>query len=304
MHRREFLAAAAAASVFAPKVLTAQEKLFIKQFDSAEALAAYSRLSALQVSQPLLMAHRAGYSPQGGLPECSIPSAELVIRTGPAMIEIDVRRTSDGAMVCLHDSTLDRETTGTGEVKDVTLAEFKALKLRDANGDPTEIGPSTFEEFLAWGENGALLWLDTKDVDPATLVAMIRDHAAEARVIVSAYGRETLDKYMAEDAGLVHFVPLIPALDLPDLPSVLATGLPASHMIGFAGWYVPNLRGSLDMAEADIPALLDLGRADQRLTPDAMDPMLYENAVKEGFPMMNTDQYARVLEILGITDWA
>lgn len=304
MDRRSFLAssAVAAAAGMIANPATSQGDLIVKRFASTDELAAYTRLSALR--QPLLMAHRAGYSPQGTWPECAIESADRVVRTGPAMIEIDVRRTADGAMVCLHDATLDRETTGAGEVSAVSLAEFKALRLRDAKGVVTEFEPATFEEFLNWGENGALLWLDTKDVDPAELVAMIREHRAEARVIVSAYGRATLDAYMSVAPDLVYFVPIIPDLGLPDLDAVLATGLDAGHMIGFAGWYVPNLRRSLAMAERDIPALLDLGRADSRLTPEELDERLYTTAVAEGFPMMNTDQYAAVMEILKIKSWA
>ncbi|MEO1017748.1 MAG: glycerophosphodiester phosphodiesterase family protein [Pseudomonadota bacterium] len=303
MNRRTFMASAAGAAALSTLgSAAAQEDLVVKRFANTDELAAYTRLSAL--NQPLLMAHRAGYSPQGVWPECAIESAENVVRTGPAMIEIDLRRTADGAMVCLHDATLDRETTGSGEVKAISLADFKQFQLRDATGAVTEFKPATFEEFLAWGDNGALLWLDTKDVDPAELVAVIRDYQAEARVIVSAYGRDTLAAYMQTAPDLVYFVPIIPDLELPDLEAVLATGLDPNHMIGFAGWYVPNLRRSLAMAERDIPALLDLGRADSRLTPDQLDDRLYTTAVAEGFPMMNTDQYAAVMDILKIKTWA
>jgi len=58
------------------------------------------------------------------------------------------------------------------------------------------------------------------------------------------------------------------------------------------------------MTERNIPALLDLGRADQRLRPDQLDDRLYNTAVNEGFPMLNTDWHEKVLEILGIKDWA
>ncbi len=304
MDRRAFMTnVAGAASLPAlGSAALAQSGLVVKRFESPEALAAYTRLSVL--NQPLLMAHRAGYSPQGTWPECAIESAERVVRTGPAMIEIDVRRTVDGAMVCLHDATLDRETTGAGDLKETALADFKRLRLRDATGAVTDFEPATFEEFLAWGDNGALLWLDTKDVESAELVALIRDHRAEARVIVSAYGRDMLAAYMEAAPDLVYFVPIIPDLDLPDLDAVLATGLDPNHMIGFAGWYVPNMRRSLAMAERDIPALLDLGRADSRLTPDRLDDRLDTTAVAEGFPMINTDQCAAVMDILKIKDWA
>jgi glycerophosphoryl diester phosphodiesterase len=42
-------------------------------------------------------------------------------------IELDVRRTKDGVLVCLHDETLNRTTDGTGKVAEMTLAELKKL---------------------------------------------------------------------------------------------------------------------------------------------------------------------------------
>jgi len=162
----------------------------------------------------------------------------------------------------------------------------------------------TFDEFLAWGNNGTLLWLDIKDGSPDAVVVKIREHRAEARVVISAYGLERVKAYQSLAPDLVYFIPIIPALDLPDLESVLAAGVDPNYMIGFAGWYVPNIRETVAMTERNIPALLDLSRADQRLKPDQLDERLYKTAVKEGFPMLNTDQYEKVLQILDIKDWA
>ncbi len=308
MNRREFMKAGVAtlAGISLLDVLATQtkpaERLFVKRFSSPGDLARYTRLDAL--TQPLLMAHRAGYSPQGRWPECAIESAAKVVRTGPAMIEIDVRLTADGELVCVHDKTLDRGTTGSGPVNAATARQIAQLRLRDALGKVTDFRVPTFDEFLAWGNNGALLWLDLKDGSPEVVVAKIREHGAEARVIVSAYGLESVKAYQSLAPDLVYFIPFIPALDLPDLESVLAAGVDPDHMIGFAGWYVPNIKAAVALTERNIPALLDLSRADQRLRPNQLDERLYKNAVKEGFPMLNTDQYEKVLEILGIQDWA
>ncbi len=66
------------------------------------------------------------------------------------MIEFDVQLTKDGALVLMHDSTVNRTTDGRGKVADLTLAEIKAFdagsKL-DAKFAGTRI--PTFEEALA-----------------------------------------------------------------------------------------------------------------------------------------------------------
>ena len=48
----------------------------------------------------------------------------LDLRVG---VELDVRRTRDGQLVCLHDATLDRTTDGKGKLADVSLRELKQL---------------------------------------------------------------------------------------------------------------------------------------------------------------------------------
>ncbi len=73
---------------------------------------------------PLVCAHR-GLS--GIFPENTMGAFEAAIELGADFLELDVRRTADGEIVCLHDSTVDRTTDGSGEVSAMTLAEVRAL---------------------------------------------------------------------------------------------------------------------------------------------------------------------------------
>lgn len=88
---------------------------------------------------PLLVAHRGG----GGLkPENTLPAfldADMLWRAD--MIELDVRATSDGHCVVIHDPTVDRTTNGTGPVSSMTLAEIQSL---DAGYQFTPDGGKTF----------------------------------------------------------------------------------------------------------------------------------------------------------------
>ena len=54
-----------------------------------------------------------------------------------AMIEVDLRRYSQGGFVCLHDPTLDRETTGTGPIVEASRDELSRLLLRGTGGSST-----------------------------------------------------------------------------------------------------------------------------------------------------------------------
>jgi glycerophosphoryl diester phosphodiesterase len=55
-----------------------------------------------------------------------------------AVVEVDLVATADGDLVCLHDLTLERETTGEGLVAAQPSAAVLALRQRDASGWPTD----------------------------------------------------------------------------------------------------------------------------------------------------------------------
>lgn len=70
------------------------------------------------------IAHR-GYS--GRYPENTLLAFEKAIELGCRWLECDVRLTSDGVPVVIHDATVDRTTNGTGVVSDLAWSHIRAL---------------------------------------------------------------------------------------------------------------------------------------------------------------------------------
>ena len=70
------------------------------------------------------VAHR-GY--KGVAPENTLPAFAAAVHGGATLVEFDVRTTADDVPVVFHDRTLDRTTTGSGHVWEVTLAEMQSL---------------------------------------------------------------------------------------------------------------------------------------------------------------------------------
>jgi glycerophosphoryl diester phosphodiesterase len=100
----------------------------------------------------------------------------LELRIG---FEVDVQRSKDGHLVCIHDDTVDRTTTGTGKVSDLTLAELKTL---DAGSwfDPAFRGervPTLDEVFatLAKCPYQVLIAMDLKAADVEEDVVSLAD---------------------------------------------------------------------------------------------------------------------------------
>jgi glycerophosphoryl diester phosphodiesterase len=84
-------------------------------------------------SKPLVIAHRgaSAYRPE------NTPSAyALAIEQRADMIEIDLHRTHDGALVVTHDAEL-AGLGGEGEIADASLAEVRALDAGDGQRVPT-----------------------------------------------------------------------------------------------------------------------------------------------------------------------
>ena len=55
-------------------------------------------------------------------PENTIAAFELAIAQGADVVECDVRATSDGSLLVLHDALLDRTTSGSGALREMTSA--------------------------------------------------------------------------------------------------------------------------------------------------------------------------------------
>jgi glycerophosphoryl diester phosphodiesterase len=73
---------------------------------------------------PLVFAHRGSSE---ALPEHTLGAYLRAVDEGADGLECDVRLTSDGHLVCLHDRRLERTSNGRGVVSDRTLAELNLL---------------------------------------------------------------------------------------------------------------------------------------------------------------------------------
>ncbi len=79
--------------------------------------------------------------PAHGYLENTVPSIARTAKLGAAMIEIDIAPTKDGKIAVFHDWTVDCRTEGSGDTRDFTLGELKAL---DAGYGYTADGGRTF----------------------------------------------------------------------------------------------------------------------------------------------------------------
>lgn len=106
----------------------------------------------------MVAAHRAFHQT---VPENSLAAIRESIKAGIDIAEIDVRRTADDSLVLLHDGTIDRTTTGSGEIETLYWNEVKDLFLLH-DGEVTAEKIPLFRNALLLGKGKILFDLDLK----------------------------------------------------------------------------------------------------------------------------------------------
>jgi glycerophosphoryl diester phosphodiesterase len=121
----------------------------------------------------LVSGHRGAGGQLGVIaPEDTVAAVRAAIAIGLDFVETDPRPTKDGVLVNVHDTTVDRTTTGTGAVDQMTLAEIKALHLKSPNtpGDFSCERIPTLEEILTAARGKVHVLVDANKTDQVGLL--------------------------------------------------------------------------------------------------------------------------------------
>ncbi|WP_418359393.1 glycerophosphodiester phosphodiesterase family protein [Sphingobacterium detergens] len=118
-------------------------------------------LKRLEQKSLHIVAHRGAHL---AYPENSIAAIEEAIRLGASVVELDVRATKDGVLVLMHDKTVNRTTSGEGEVGKHTYAEIQKMHLRGAtDGEMSNLFIPTLQEALRICKGKIIVDLDFKE---------------------------------------------------------------------------------------------------------------------------------------------
>ena len=107
--------------------------------------------AAQSMIAPLFAAHRGGALLWA---ENSLLAFRNALALGADFLELDVHLTRDGEVVVIHDATLERTTTGSGPVRERTLAELGAVRLKDRDGAVLEERIPTLDQVVALAAAG------------------------------------------------------------------------------------------------------------------------------------------------------
>jgi glycerophosphoryl diester phosphodiesterase len=137
-------------------------------------------------------------------PENTLASFASALEVGATIVELDVQLTADGHVVVIHDPTLERTTSGRGDVRRMTLAQVRQVSA----GFPERFGDTfadervpTLAEVLALARERARVMIEiktesvTEDVEggiEARTVAEVRRQDMADRVALISFDHRAL----------------------------------------------------------------------------------------------------------------
>jgi glycerophosphoryl diester phosphodiesterase len=158
-----------------------------------------------EARRPLVIAHRGG---AGLWPENTVYAFERASELGVDVLELDVRASSDGQLVVIHDERVERTTDGAGAVAALTLEELKRL---DAGYRWTPDGGRTFplrargltvptlaEVFERFPH--ARFNIEPKQETPSVvepLCRLLRERGMTGSVLVASFRRHVMEEFRA-----------------------------------------------------------------------------------------------------------
>jgi glycerophosphoryl diester phosphodiesterase len=137
-------------------------------------------------------------------PDNSLPAIAAAIDAGFPAVEIDVRDTSDGVLVLMHDPTVNRTSDGRGAVEHVTFQQIRQLHLL-WEGRP--IGPvPTLEEVMDLAAGRTLLYIDMKTDRVELVVGALRSRTAYDWTILLGSPEQLLRVHELEPRCRLHSI--------------------------------------------------------------------------------------------------
>lgn len=205
---------------------------------SPPVLTAQPLLAALDAtSRPLVVAHRGDPC---SAPENTLPAIARAVALGADMVEVDVRMSADGVPVVLHDATVDRTTTGCGDISTFASQQIAGLDAGHRFG-PAFTGtsvPTLAAVLQVLREAGVPLLLELKPP---------MDRVGVSRVL-----REVRQAEMSRHVLVQSFDPAVVAWAREQGPEV-----PRGLLVTRVPTHVADVAAGLDLAACN-PAVLPL----------------------------------------------
>lgn len=243
----------------------------------------------------IVSGHRGGN--EHGYPENSIEGFRNVLEQMPAMFEIDPRLTKDSIIVLMHDATLDRTTTGKGNLNDYTWTKLQAIRLKDHEGKITTYKIPTLEEVIKWSKGKTIINLDKKDVPMQMIVSLIKKLHAERHVMLTVHtGAEARYYYdRLPDIMMSAFT-----RNLKEYEDMKISGVPWSHLIAYVGSNInkDNIYIYKELHKRGVRCMISTAPTDDKLQTKEERAVKYKEDVESKPDIIESDIPTEVWSVI------
>ena len=163
----------------------------------------------------LVASHRADWR---GWPENSIPAIESAINMGVDIIELDLQCTADSQLIIMHDSKLNRTTTGKGLIAEMTLDSIRTFRLKNGVSIRTRHEIPTLREVLLLCKGRVLINLDKADRYFDLVMPLLEETGTTRQIIMK--GRKSAEEVQALYGHYLEDVIYMPIVSMDQPESV------------------------------------------------------------------------------------
>lgn len=246
---------------------------------------------------PVISVHRGGKSIKN-YPENCLETLKFINDSITAIYEIDVAKTKDNVLVLMHDNSLNRTSTGEGDITNYTYKELLKYNLEDDFGNETTFKIPLFKDVLVWAKaNDAILTIDIKkSVSVDQVVALVKEVGAQDVSVIITYNMEQASAAYKVAPDLMLSVS---ARNEEELDWLLHSEIPTENMMAFTGTRLSSTALYQKLHNLGITCTLGtLGNLDKQA--QAKGDELYQKWVDLGIDVIATDRPFAVAASLNI----
>lgn len=256
------------------------------------------RLAYKPNQAPIISVHRGGKSIEH-YPENCLETIKFINDSISAVYEIDVAKTKDNVLVLMHDNTLNRTSTGEGDITNYTYKELLDFNLEDDFGNETAFKIPLFKDVLLWAKaNNVILTIDIKkSVSVNQVVDLVEEVGAEDISVIITYDMKQAHAAYKAAPGLLLSVS---ARNEKELDWLLHSEIPTENMIAFTGTRLSPETFYKKLHDLGIACMLGtLGNLDKQA--ESKGENLYQKWVDLGVDVIATDRPFAAAASLNIT---
>lgn len=199
----------------------------------------------IYLNRPITIGHRGS---SGYEDEHTIESYQMALDMNADYLELDLQLTKDNVLICMHDTKVDRTTSGTGFINEMTLSEIKELKTTNGRIIPT------LEDVISYFGNAANYYIELKYPHNEAMCKeflrvlkkhrMIGQFSERKRIVVQSFSEESL-KYVGAEYSNVALIKLTKEASSSEIQQV------KDYCLGIAPVYTVITKEFVDEAHAN-----------------------------------------------------